>query len=75
MGLSFENATYDECCGCVMIALTTTEIQELEFAEKRGDREQFMRKMFSKTGRDRTYDADCKTCDYGMKRSKDGSIY
>ncbi len=69
MGLAFENASYDEVCECVMVSLTASEIQEMKFAEKRGMRESFMRKLFSKQGRDRTYDADCKLCDCGMKRT------
>lgn len=63
---SFLNSGYDEVCGCVMVALTTTELQALDFAERRGEREKFLRRIYSIKGRDRTYDADCPKCECGI---------
>lgn len=64
--LYFETAPVSELCGCVSIALTESEHGRLERAVSK-ERKDSLMQCFFESGRDRSYDADCPSCDTGIK--------
>ena len=64
--LYFETAPASELCGCVSIALTESELGRLDRAISKERRDSLMKRFFE-SGRDRNYDADCPSCDTGIK--------
>lgn len=68
-GMYFQNADYDELCGCVMIPMSKQELESLEYFEFTNEVDLYKKKIFNKRDRTRSYLSGCKNCDCGIKLS------
>jgi hypothetical protein len=66
----FQDAPYDELCGCVTVAITDKEAKRLTRTSCEFNKG-FLRSLFNNTNRNRTYMADCPDCDCGISNNKE----